>query len=385
MPPSLVVFRFAAIAPLLTALLVSTQADAACKNIVATRHAEYMVLDPETLTTLQVGNLHWLGIYSVFPRVGSSLERTLVSVSSGLFLHTNSEEPVFDEQARNSAYYTSTLMYLENLGEDLRSQGEIPVMRHSFARVSDYDVLWADWIEENTVIRGDYDSDRQYVSGYELLDTDFNVLRRWEPRVGFFAGFPSCAIDDKVYFAGRNEVRVFDDQGGSIFELESLQRENLRLVTVHTKNCKALAFRDTPDENPMRGVVLVDVATGTLGPEFAVQKESEYLLYDNGNRLLLQRREQRFRTTSAGQRIYSTPVPTNSFSLIDTTTGEVLLEKTLEIGSGLLSREMLCDEETPKALVQDDDAFYLIDPNTLEIVASKAVPTLWGSIYNVFE
>ncbi len=385
MSPSLAIFSRAAIAPLLTALLVSTQTDAACENIVATRHAEYMVLDPEMLTTLQVGNLHWLGIYSAFPRVGSSLERALVSVSPSYFIHTNSEEPVF-EQARNSTYYTSALMYLENLGKDLRSQGEIPVMRHSFPRVSDYSVLWADWIEEDTVIREDYYSGQQYVS-YELLDTDFNVLRRWVPGISFNLGYPSCAIDDKVYFAGRNEVRVFDDQGGSIFELESLQRENLRLVPFHTKNCKALAFRDTPHDNPMFGAVLIDVVEGTLGPEFSVGKFNNFLLYDEGRRLLQQRREASIVTESSGF-TYMTrdhDAPVDQFSLIDTTTGEVLLEKTLEIGSGLLSGEMLCDEETPRALVQDDDAFYLIDPNTLEIVASKAVPTLWGSIYYVFE
>ena len=356
--------------------LTAAQTDAVCRNIVVSKNAQYMVLDPETLTVLQVGDLHWLGIHSGGVRAGSRHERALIT--SSYFLQINSEEPILER--------TPVELYLENMGEGLRSQGEIPVI---VARDPPFEyfrrVEWADWIEENTVIREIYDRDQHYIAGYELLDTEFNVLQRWEPRVGFNLQSPSCVLGNSVYFAGWSGVHVFDDQGGTIYELEELQDEGLRLVTPHTKNCMALAFRDTPDENPMRGAVLVDIISGTLGPDFPVQKFSEYLLFDNGNLLLLQKREERFRMRSSGERIYSTPDTTNQFSLIDTTTGLVLLERELDTGSGLLSREMLCDAETPRALIKDDDAFYLIDPNTLEVVASKTVPTTWDGLYYVFE
>jgi len=171
---------------------------------------------------------------------------------------------------------------------------------------------------------------------------------------------------------------MFEDEGGTIYELENLRNEGLRLVPPHTKNCKALAFRDTPDENPMRGAILVDVAGGNLGPEFSVDKFSEWMLYDDGRRLLQQRREGR--VVDEGYRRYLTlGNHFNQFSLIDTTTGEVLLERELETGSGMLhTREMFCDNETPRALVKEGNTMHLIDPNTLEITASRTLPEAWN-------
>lgn len=382
---SLIGFRGAGIALALILPLAAERADAACRNIVASRHAEYMVLDPESLDTLRVGDLHWLGIHSGGVRAGSSFERALVASSH--FLRVNSEIPVLerDPSFRATSRAAYTLLYLENMGEDLRSQNEVPVMELQPMPPPYRRVQWAGWIQENTLIREIYDRDQHSIAGFELLDVEFNVLRRWDPGVGNLE-LPVCAIDNSVYFAGRRGiVHVFDEGGGTTYELEDLRNEGLRLVPPHTKNCMALAFRDTPDDNPMRGAMLVDIVGGTLGPEFTIRKFSEYLLYDGGNRLLLQRREGRFRTTRGGAPFISIDAPTNQFSLIDTTTGQVLLERELETGSGLLSTEMLCDDETPRALVKDRDAFYLIDPNTLEIVASKAVPSLWGGIYYVSE
>ncbi len=379
---SLIGIRGAGIALALISPLAMERADAACRNIVVSEDAQYMVLDPETLATLHVGNLQWLGIYSGGFRVGSSFERALFSSSH--FLRVNSDVPVLERDMGSGSRPAYTQLYLENMGEDLRSQNEVPVMELQ-PRPPPYGrVQWADWIQENTLIREIYDRDQHYIEGYELLDTDFNVLRRWEPRVGFSLEFPSCVIGDRIYFAGMRGVHVFDDQGGTTYELEDMRNEGLRLVPPHTKNCMALAFRDTPDDDPMRGAMLVDIVGGTLGPEFAVRKFGEYILFDGGRRLLQQKQEGRV-VVEGSRRYGSSGDHTNQFSLIDTTTGEVLLERELQTGAGALSREMLCDDETPRALVKDEGAFYLIDPYTLEIVASKVVPSLWGGVYYVSE
>ncbi len=387
---SLIGFRGICVALALMLPLAAARVNAACDNIVALSRGwvEYMVLDPETLATLRVGDLRWLGIRSVyFVASGSSFERSVLN--SYDYLRVNSHDPVIEGFEGYVGRYGGassafTLLSLQNLGEDLRSQDDIPIMDSGSIMVGRERIVWADWIEENTLLREIYDRDGHYIAGYDLLDTDFNVLRRWAPKVGFSIQFPSCAIDDRIYFAGMRGVHVFDDQGGTIFELESLQRENLRLVPVHAKNCKALAFRDYPDDNPMRGAVLVDVITGALGPEFEIPYDNGYLLFDDGNRLLLQEKERTFVTSERGERVPYRSVLTNRFSLIDTTTGEVLLEKALEIGSGVLEREMLCDGETPRALVQDVDTMYLIDPNTLEITVSRTMPEGWGG-YEIFE
>ena len=245
-------------------------------------------------------------------------------------------------------------------------------------------VQWADWIEENTLIRETFIQDQGYVESYELLNTNFDVLRQWDTEVGFSFPDPSCSIGNSVYFAGGRGIHVFNDFGEAIYELEELRNAGLRLVPPHTKNCKALAFRDTPHEDTMFGAVLVDVVAGTWGPEFTVDKFGEHILYDGGRRLLQQRREGEIVSGSWGS--YADPGDhTNQFSLIDTTTGEVLLERELETGSGELSLEMLCDNETPRALVKEGGTMHLIDPNTLEITASKTLPEIWNGAYVVFE
>lgn len=384
---SLTVFRSACFVLALILSLASVRTLAACDNIVAVSRgwAEYMVLDPATLAMLQVGDLRWLGIQSVnFAARGSTFERSVLN--SYDYLRVNSEEPVIEGLPGSRTSSAFTLLFLENMGEEINSQDEVPIMDSGSIMLESYErIQWANWIQDNTLIREIYDRDQHYVAGQELLDTDFNVLRRWEPQVGFNLQYPSCAIGDMLYFAGwREEVHVFDGQGGTIYELEELQNDGLRLVTPHTKNCKSLAFRDTADDDPMFGAVMVDVVTGTLGPEFEVHKFGEYILYDGGSRLLQQKQEGRVVVENT-RRYGSSGDHTNQFSLIDTTTGEVLLERDLQTGTGELSREILCDNETPRALVQEGNTMHLINPNTLEITASKAMPESWDGGFLIFE
>lgn len=384
---SLTVSRGACVALALIPAVMAARAEAACDNIVAVSRgwAEYMVLDPDTLSTLRVGDLRWLGIQSVnFVAKGSTFERSVLN--SYDYLRTNSEDPVIDgfpgARWTTSAY---TLLSLENMGEEVRSQGDIPIMDSGSIMLESYErIQWADWIQKGALIREIYDRDQHYVAAQELLAPDFSVMRRWEPRVAFNLQYPACAIGDRVYFAGRIGVHVFDDQGGTIYELEDLQNEGFRLVSPHTKNCKALAFSDTPDDDPMRAGLVVDIVTGTMGPEFSLRKYSEYVLYDDGRRLLQQTREGGI--VDEGSRVYAyLGDHINQFSLIDATTGEVLLERQLQTGSGALSQKMLCDNESPRALVQEGNTMHLIDPNTLEITASRAMPEGWGSGYVIFE
>jgi len=109
--------------------LAAVRAEAACNNIAAVSRgwAEYMVLDPETLAMLRVGDLRWLGVHSVnFAAIGSDLERSVLN--SYDFMRVDSNEPViegFPDPGIGSAF---TLLSLENLGEDLRSQEDIPIM-----------------------------------------------------------------------------------------------------------------------------------------------------------------------------------------------------------------------------------------------------------------
>lgn len=383
---SLTVSRSACAALALIPAVMAARAEAACDNIVAVSRgwAEYVVLDPITLATLRVGDLRWLGFQSVnFAARGSSFEQAVIN--SYEFLHVNSEVAVIGRDPRSRTASAYTLLSLQNMGEDLHTQDEIPIMDSGVFMSESYErIQRADWIQEGALIREIYDRDQHYVAAQELLAPDFSVLRRWEPRVAFNLQYPACAIGDRVYFAGRIGVHVFDDQSGTIYELEELQNEGFRLVSPHTKNCKALAFSDTPDDDPMRAGLVVDIVTGAMGPEFSLRKYSEYVLYDDGRRLLQQTREGG--VVDEGSRVYAyLGDHINQFSLIDTTTGEVLLERDLQTGTGELSREILCDNETPRALVQEGNTIHLIDPNTLEITASRSMPDGWGSGYVIFE
>ncbi len=357
-------------------LQITAQADAACRNILVSEDAEFMVLDPATLATLRVGDLRWLGIRNAGIRAGSNFERALVSTSS--FMRTNSDNPVIPGDPRYRMDGASVLLSLENMGENLRSQDDIPFLQmHPLDEP--YQIQWADWIQENTLLREIYNRETHAVRGHELMDPGYSVQRQWRPRVGFDLRFPNCAVGDSVYFAGVRGTHRFDEQGGTILDVDWLRNEDFRWTFAHTKNCRILAVRETPREDPNYDAAVVDLIAESFGPEFQVGKLNTQVLFDGGARLLQQEY-----VLSPG-RVTGPGESTNRFSLIDTTTAEVLLERELPIGSGALSPELLCDEETPVALVKDEEAFYLIDPRTLEIIAGKAVPELWRGVYFVTE
>ncbi len=303
------------------------------------------------------------------------------------FLRVNSEEAVIEPKPYTWASSAFVTVSLENLGEDLRSQDEMPFMDSGIetAGANHSRIEWSHWIQEDTLIREIFHREQYYIEGYELLDADFNTLRRWEPRIGHnmnLSGLPSCSINGQIYFIDEDSVEVFDERGGMIVELEELRNAGLRLVPPHTKNCKALAFRDTPHEDPMFGAVLVDVVAGTWGPEFAVHKFSELILYDGGRLLLQQRQEGEIVSGSWGGYADSGD-HTNQFSLIDTATGEVLREAELDAPGGALVEEIQCGADTPRAVIAGPRRIWLLDADNLAIVAENEIP--FERNYFVFE
>ncbi len=117
-----------------------------------------------------------------------------------------------------------------------------------------------------------------------------------------------------------------------------------------------------------------DIATETIESEFASPNPARNILFAGGSRWL----QQLARDPTAEE-----PEPSTRFRLIDTTTGEVLREAELDAPGGALIEEMQCDPDTPRAVIAGPRRIWLLDPQTLTVIAENEVP--FERNYFVFE
>ena len=352
---------------------------AACGSIAAlSRNAEYLVLDPANLAVLAAGDLRWLGIDSVSSvAYGSSLER--VVLRSFAFM---------DVESRGDYMYgePGVWLYLEDLGRDLASQDGIPFFRGHHHGVDE--ARWSPWLREGTFILQTHDSQAPADTPpgewtiFRLMDADFNVLRQWRPTWGGLEK-PMCQKDGNIYHGVQDSVQMFREDGTSeVLEFDALIDDGFSLSRLnHTKNCKALAY--PPGDYNRR--ILFDFTTGEIESRFSINTPVEAILFDEGNRFLLHdlRRIEREEGDLRGPRFQ----PLNRYRLLDTRTGEVLLEKELDTGSGEFYGEgdegVFCSRDKPAALVRDGRTIHLVDAEELVVTASRTLPETWEENWGV--
>ncbi len=210
---------------------------------------------------------------------------------------------------------------------------------------------------------------------------------------------PFCAADDSLYFTNSAFALRVPATGGGAGErrpLEGLTESGYQLTQLHTKNCKALANRPSADDPSQLEYALYDIATDTIEAEFASPAPARNILFSEGTRWLQQLAEVSAESgptqpngdsaASSGNDATSEQdeiAPSNTFRLIDTATGEVLREAELDIPGGALIEEIQCDAATPRAVIGGPRRIWLLDAETLAILAENEIP--FERDYFVFE
>ncbi len=258
---------------------------------------------------------------------------------------------------------------------------------------------WVHWLAEDTLLRS-FESDG--ATAVYHLSGELETLNLWDIG-GMDLSMPFCAAGDSLYFTDSSaslRVSATGDARGGRRPLAALTGDGYRLAPLHTKNCKALASRPIANDSLQREYALYDIATDTIEAEFASPAPARNILFAGGTRWLQQLAQDsaEFNPTRAdsnpsvgtfaGTRNEATleeeePVPSNTFRLIDTATGEVLREAELDIPGGALFEEIQCDADTPRAVIGGPRRIWLLDANTLAILAENEIP--FERDYFVFE
>ncbi len=258
---------------------------------------------------------------------------------------------------------------------------------------------WVHWLAQDTLLRS-FESDG--ATAVYHLSGELETLNVWD--IGAMdLSMPFCAVGDSLYFTDSSaslRVSATGDARGGRRPLAALIESGYRLNPLHTKNCKALASRPVANNSSQLEYALYDIATDTIEAEFASPAPARNILFAEGTRWLQQLAEDPAETDSTQPNAGSAagadtgsgneatleeeePVPSNTFRLMDTATGEVLREAELDIPGGALIEEIQCDADTPRAVIGGPRRIWLLDAETLAILAENEIP--FKRDYFVFE
>ncbi len=363
--------RFVSTLALAAAVLFVGWVEAACQSfVVVGSDASYLVIQPEDWTVFEVGNYWGVGIWRVDDIVpGSSHEKP--AFKTGRFEDIFTREPVVSQPVPADGRPNAVVVLKQSPAP--RDSGWPPHHYQLEESEGENSPLWVHWLGENTLMR-EFEIDD--AAAIYHMSAELEVLNVWD--IGDMdLTMPFCAVDDTLYFTDDANYLSAPAAGGPIDRrrpLAALTGDGYELTPLHTKNCKALASRAIEDDPAEFEYALYDIATETIESEFASPNPARNILFAGGSRWL----QQLARDPTAEE-----PEPSTNFRLIDTKTGEVLHEAELDVPGGALIEEMQCDPDTPRAVIAGPRRIWLLDPQTLTVIAENEVP--FERNYFVFE
>ena len=206
---------------------------------------------------------------------------------------------------------------------------------------------------------------------YEYLSEDLNRMSGFSAER--FVASVQCAVNDMIYLSSVRSSVELDRNAGEVAVPSWVDPTvNMSRISVgcHVLSRKQNEEREFYGENNTYRVI--DISTGETQSEFVLSTSfGRSHLFANGTRWLMQRELQH----EDGRQ-----EPTREFTLVDTVSGEILLEGELDIGNAMIPYSMdsrrFCspgsDEE--RIIAKDGLTIYLIDAYTLSVLASMTLP-----------
>ncbi|MCY4286991.1 MAG: hypothetical protein OXC63_00125 [Aestuariivita sp.] len=357
---------------LISACVFNSAVHAACRDIVVlSRDAKYLLLDSNNLELRDVGNLWWLGLRQIdYVYPGSNLNFASFStefhadVSTGYRMHVgpglridpSPEMPFID------------LYLLENLGRDYQSHQDVLFADSSKLGIENVDKYSMDrlkWMQNEETIVFSYD---QYK--YALVSSNLELISQFDFDSSMLSA--QCRKGDEYFFASSRSVLSLDIATG---EANSPSWVNPEYRFSRTfEGCKVLTYwrGENAGMSAASKYQLIDYSNGNILSEFDLDIElSNYHLFADGSRWLMQELEMVSEGSYAG---------TNTFRLIDTLSGESILEAELDIGDAILpdssDGRRFCEtgSKEERVVAIDGNTIYLIDAHSLTVLASKTLP-----------
>ena len=348
-----------------------------CEEIAVLSHdAKYMLLDGETLATRDVGNLRWMGIWGIDAILPGSTSARFAFLSDSL----SAELAVSDESGH---FQRSALVAVTNLAERNNTASRIAIS-HGY-EFSLGDARWIDGADQLivrtqkksivTVLDQGLSEVDSWINGvaseatfacrregtlFSVAGTLRTVRQERESTVDALTipdGLEDCRMESREW--GRNGADRLAEGCGVMLGCRG-ERGHVKAVVDIAEN-KVVAWHQLGATHTLSGGRQNGLEAKTYMPSV--------LLFADGKRLL--RQQEQSIPLPDGRSAFRT-MPGPLLRTVNTGSGQVLNESTLS-PSGTVSR-VFCRGISERTVVSGEGKIHLIDLNTLETIASAAIP-----------
>ena len=354
---------------------------AACGNIVVmSSDAQYMVLEPNTLRTLEVGSLWWLGIYQNYnAEPGSSQSFAIILTDE--FMDLESGRYVMTGGRYTSVEPPAGFIPLEELGKNLRTQKDIPYVQfeqnEAATRFGPGDTIVSERFFPGVAI---WEIIEDGHSILQLVDRGLRVIQTWEDpnlTVNLRSGF--CPDGNLLYFRGGDldawrPVRILlEGSQISALPLRVWEQEKYTMYGIDPDSCTAVATKRVENDELAMDDVYFDYRDESIISTGRRFRYGDSFFFNYGANVLM-----RYKEPTVNYR----NIQTDRFQTFDTESLSTVKDVLLDAEGAYLSDELICEPETPRAVLMGQGKIGLVDPNDLGSIMWKTLP--W-EFFTVFE
>lgn len=338
---------------------LSTDLAAQCEIGVLSEDAKFLVFNSD-LELVDSGNLWWLGIRAIDSVVPGSTV-AMAAVSSSRVVDVQDGSPLFDDG--RSAPFRGVFV-LPNLGRDYLYQQEV-----SYYEEGTESARWVTRLGARYLFRLRFENGYQRKS-IEQYDTGLQLINNWETNESS-AGLAICSSQEGFLVGGLDNKLLLGEARQSLSAISALDRESGYRLTDLADGCKVLAASTREPGDQTMPSAVVDLESGALLSEFIRDRYIKGVLFAEGTRLLLQELDVELVEANAVR-----TKSTNTFKVLDTRSGDILLENSPDIGAAELIGRLSCTPENSagEVLLAGPDRLYLLDMESLTVSASQALP-----------
>ncbi len=324
----------------------------ACEDIaVVSNDGRYMILSGDDLAVKDVGSLAWLGIRTIDgPLPGSTFATAALQVK------------FFDRDTGNIVIPPSrgtTDLIAHELGRNLRVASDLVV-------AGDNAFAYGWWLDNGRNDRLVSWRPAETSSRITLLNASAEEIAHWDVTTDRSVGGLKVGCEDtngRTIIAGLTSRLVVVGDRATLEPLDRADRSSGYQLSGLSLGCSAiLVHADKAKANVLR-MARIDLARNRVTSEFTTRRMGEWLLFSEGQRMLEQE------TFSPEAYRY---LPTRRARILNTDNGAILKETELP-AEGELSR-LICRGVAERVVLSAQDKLYLIELETLRVIASKHVP-----------
>ena len=351
----------------IVAVVALAQAAWPCEEIAVLSHdAKYMLMDGDTLETVEVGNLRWQDVWGVDVVLPGSTAERLAFMSDSF--SGKAANPTGDRSAQSALVVVGNLMEADDRAMDL-----------SISRKYDFrfgDAWWIDGTDELLVWQ-------KRRSLFTVLDKQLKRIDEWTVSNDISEPVMACRNGARL-FVGARDHRIIRDREAGIVEplevpegLEDCRLEPLSLGCRASMGCRrdgryVKVFVDVASNDVVSMMPFDDSGLGGASDENGSGKRTFMIsvaLFAGGGKLL--RQLEIWTPDPAGVNTYRSD-PGALLRVWDTGSGALMTENN-DAPPRTASR-VFCRGGDERVVLSGRGRVHLVDLNTLEPIASAAIP-----------